>query len=86
MSHHFQVVRVQGRVRWVDQGFGDAQATLILKRFNSRQKCGQVKLAEYVRGSSSDEITSLEFDLKPDAQNTFWQAGAAGTLVTYCGY
>merc|ERR1712032_43714 len=41
-------------------------------------------LAEYARGSSPNEVTTVKFDIKPDDQNPFWQTGATGeSLVLY---
>ena len=81
MRFDFLVIRVQGRVRWKDHGSGDPDAVLGLKRRNKKQIFGELELAEYARGSSPDEFTTVEFDLKPRAQNPFWQQGATGKVA-----
>ena len=80
MAFDFQIVRVHGRVRWKDHGSGEACAVLTLKRRTKKQILGELDLAEYDRGSSPDEVTTVKFDLKPDDQNPFWQSGATGTF------
>ena len=86
---NFQVVRVQGRVRWKDHGSGDARAALILKRgtLKPKQILGRLDLAKYARGSTADEFTTAEFDFdmsnnqSPDQLDSFWKEGAAGAVV-----
>ena len=81
MSSQFRVVRVQGRVRWKDHGSGDPSAVLRLKRRKSRRIFGELDLAKYARGSSPDEVTTVEFNFKPPEQNSFWQQGATGKVA-----
>ena len=81
MRFKFRVVRVQGRVRWKDHGSGDPSAMLTLKRRTKKQTFGELELAEYARGSSTDEFTLVPFDFKPHAQDPFWQQGATGKVA-----
>ena len=81
MSSQFRVVRVQGRVRWKDHGSGDPDAVLTLKRKTKKRIFGELELAEYARGSSPDEVTTVEFDFKPRVQDPFWQQGATGKVA-----
>ena len=81
MSSQFRVVRVQGRVRWKDHGSGDPSAVLRLKRRKSRRIFGELDLAKYARGSSPDEVTTVEFDFKPDKQSPFWHPGPTGKFM-----
>ena len=78
MAFDFRIVRVHGRVRWKDHGSGEACAVLTLKRNTKKQMLGELELAEYARGSSPDEVTTVKFDFKPDEQNPFWQTGGTG--------
>ena len=78
MRFDFRVVRVEVRVRWKDHDSGDPSAVLTLKRKTKNQILGELDLAEYDRGSTPDEVTTVTFDLKPDDQNPFWQTGATG--------
>ena len=82
MANNFQVIRVHGRVRWKYRGSDDDAAVLTLKRgnFRTQQNLKQLELAEYARGTSPDEATTVEFDFEPDVQNPFWQRGAAGEI------
>ena len=80
MAFDFRIVRVHGRVRWKDHGSGEACAVLTLKRNTKKQMLGELDLAEYARGSSPDEVTTVKFDLRPDEQNPFWQTGGTGTF------
>ena len=80
MLNNFQVIRVHGHVRWKDHGSGDSSAVLILKRRNKKQIFGELDLAEYARGSSTDKFTLVQFDFEPHVQNPFWQRGAAGEI------
>ena len=83
MKSEFRIVRVQGHVRWKDHGSGESCAELILKRgFLKPHKkvLGELILAEYARGSSPNEVTTVKFDLKPDGQNSVWQTGGTGKL------
>ena len=86
IPHRFQVTNVKGHVRWNYHGVGDARAALILKRWKGGETYGAVHLAKYELGPSPDDVTRAEFNLKPDAQNAFWEAGAAGTVLIYCKY
>ena len=82
MPTNFRVIRVHGRVTWEFHGPGDDPAALVLKR-RANQNLEQLDLAEYARDSSSDGVTTVEFDFKPDEQNPFWQRGAAGRISFY---
>ena len=81
MRFEFRVVRVQGRVRWKDHDSGDPSAMLTLKRRTKKQLFGELELAEYARGSSPDEVTTVQFDFKPHVQDPFWQQGATGKVA-----
>ena len=79
MPNNFQVIRVHGHVTWEFHGPADDTAELILKR-GANQNYEQLDLAEYVRDSSPDGVTTVHFEFKPDEQNSFWQRGAAGKI------
>ena len=81
MAFDFRIVRVHGRVRWKDHGSGEACAVLTLKRKTKNQIFGELELAEYARGSSTDEFTPVQFDFEPHAENAFWQQGATGKVA-----
>lgn len=73
---NFEVVRVQGRVRWKDQGWGEPCARLRLKRVGKKTKeLGRLELAYYNRGIMPDEITTLNFTFNPNDDHPFWHTG-----------
>ena len=86
----FRVVRVKGQVTWKYKDSGeDEHAELNLKRFvttNGKSRVlAKLTLAEYPRGPSSDEFTTLPFDFKPDNNpdnNEFWHKGGEGKVVS----
>ena len=80
MAFDFRIVRVHGHVRWKDHGSGEPCAMLTLKRGSLNTKMAQLDIAEYDRGSSSGDVATVKFDLRPDEQNPFWQTGGTGTF------
>ena len=82
ITEKFQVIHVHGRVRWQVQGPSDASAVLKLKRkmLKSKKNFGHLELANYVSVSLPQEVTTAEFDFKPDLHD-FWKEGAAGKIV-----
>ena len=86
MKNNFQVIRVRGHVKWKYHGSDDeTAAALTVKRgnFTAKQNLEQLELAEYARGSSPDEVITIDFDFKPDSQNPFWQRGTTGEIFFY---
>ena len=82
ITEKFQVIHVHGRVRWQVQGPSDASAMLILKRkmLKSKKIFGHLDLANYVSVSLPQEVSTAEFDFKPDLHD-FWKEGAAGKIA-----
>ena len=89
----FKVVRVKGQVTWKYQGPGDDDAQLLLKRLvttNGKTRVSdELTLAEIAHGASSDEFTTLEFDLKPGNNpdnNKFWETCGEGKVMSGLNY
>ena len=88
-GYAFQVLLVEGHVKWKEHGPGDPDAdltVLTLKRISHvrKEQClGEIQLGQFeLSKRSKDEYTELKFHISPDPKNPFWEQGTKCEIVS----